>query len=296
MSARADRGAVSPPVGDGDPQRDARLVLGRRRPLRRPGRGRGLRAPMVEAGAAIVDVGGESTRPGADAVSLDEELRRVRAGARAARGRAGLDRHREGRGRATGARARGGARQRRHRAARRPRARRRGRRFGRLPLPDAHAGRAAHDAARPGLRRRGRRGRGLPRGAPARRRRRRRARGADLPRPGHRLRQDGRAQPRAAAPAERARAARPSAPRRRLAQELARSAARRPRGDARHRSPRASARRLRAFEHGASIFRVHDVREHVEALTSPRRWRDDHGRGDRARAARLPRRRGGRAA
>jgi dihydropteroate synthase len=32
---------------------------------------------MVEEGAAIVDVGGESTRPGPDAVSPDEELRRV---------------------------------------------------------------------------------------------------------------------------------------------------------------------------------------------------------------------------
>lgn len=32
---------------------------------------------MVEAGAAIIDVGGESTRPGAGAVSQDEELRRV---------------------------------------------------------------------------------------------------------------------------------------------------------------------------------------------------------------------------
>ena len=32
---------------------------------------------MVEEGAAIVDVGGESTRPGAEPVSLDEELRRV---------------------------------------------------------------------------------------------------------------------------------------------------------------------------------------------------------------------------
>jgi dihydropteroate synthase len=32
---------------------------------------------MVAEGAAIVDVGGESTRPGADAVSADEELRRV---------------------------------------------------------------------------------------------------------------------------------------------------------------------------------------------------------------------------
>jgi len=32
---------------------------------------------MLEAGAAIVDVGGESTRPGSDGVSLAEELRRV---------------------------------------------------------------------------------------------------------------------------------------------------------------------------------------------------------------------------
>jgi dihydropteroate synthase len=32
---------------------------------------------MVEEGAAIVDVGGESTRPGSDGVPLDEELRRV---------------------------------------------------------------------------------------------------------------------------------------------------------------------------------------------------------------------------
>jgi dihydropteroate synthase len=32
---------------------------------------------MLDDGAAIVDVGGESTRPGADPVALDEELRRV---------------------------------------------------------------------------------------------------------------------------------------------------------------------------------------------------------------------------
>jgi dihydropteroate synthase len=32
---------------------------------------------LVAEGAAIVDVGGESTRPGAEAVPLDEELRRV---------------------------------------------------------------------------------------------------------------------------------------------------------------------------------------------------------------------------
>ena len=32
---------------------------------------------MVEEGAALVDVGGESTRPGSEGVSVDEELRRV---------------------------------------------------------------------------------------------------------------------------------------------------------------------------------------------------------------------------
>jgi len=32
---------------------------------------------MVEEGAAIIDVGGESTRPGAEPVSIDEELQRV---------------------------------------------------------------------------------------------------------------------------------------------------------------------------------------------------------------------------
>jgi dihydropteroate synthase len=34
---------------------------------------------MVDAGADILDVGGESTRPGSSAVSVDEELERVRA-------------------------------------------------------------------------------------------------------------------------------------------------------------------------------------------------------------------------
>src|SRR5919107_1249096 len=32
---------------------------------------------MIREGAAIVDVGGESTRPGSDGVSVDEELRRA---------------------------------------------------------------------------------------------------------------------------------------------------------------------------------------------------------------------------
>jgi dihydropteroate synthase len=38
---------------------------------------RAAAAAMVEAGAAIIDIGGESTRPGAPAVPLDEERRRV---------------------------------------------------------------------------------------------------------------------------------------------------------------------------------------------------------------------------
>ena len=33
---------------------------------------------MVEAGAEIIDVGGESTRPGAPLVPPEEEIRRVR--------------------------------------------------------------------------------------------------------------------------------------------------------------------------------------------------------------------------
>ena len=53
---------------------------------------------MVADGAAIVDIGGESTRPGSDGVTVDEELRRVVPGARRPRRRRPrLDRHREGR-------------------------------------------------------------------------------------------------------------------------------------------------------------------------------------------------------
>jgi dihydropteroate synthase len=43
----------------------------------RPGDAIASARRMVEEGAAIVDVGGESTRPGSDAVPADEELRRV---------------------------------------------------------------------------------------------------------------------------------------------------------------------------------------------------------------------------
>jgi dihydropteroate synthase len=43
----------------------------------RPGDAVASARRMVEEGAAIVDIGGESTRPGSDAVLADEELRRV---------------------------------------------------------------------------------------------------------------------------------------------------------------------------------------------------------------------------
>ncbi|QWC56372.1 dihydropteroate synthase [Erythrobacter sp. 3-20A1M] len=45
--------------------------------LERPEVGRAHAAAMVEAGAAILDIGGESTRPGADAVWEEEEIRRT---------------------------------------------------------------------------------------------------------------------------------------------------------------------------------------------------------------------------
>jgi hypothetical protein len=49
---------------------------------------------MAADGADILDIGGESTRPGADPVGADEEMRRV-LGHRALAGSAGvhLDRH-----------------------------------------------------------------------------------------------------------------------------------------------------------------------------------------------------------
>ncbi|MBA3413381.1 MAG: dihydropteroate synthase, partial [Actinobacteria bacterium] len=43
----------------------------------RPERAIAAARTMTGEGAAIVDVGGESTRPGAEAVGLEEELRRV---------------------------------------------------------------------------------------------------------------------------------------------------------------------------------------------------------------------------
>ena len=79
------------PADHGRPQRHARLVL-RRRGVVRLRRARSSTARELRRARAptILDVGGESTRPGAEPVRVDEELRRVVpvvAGACAARAR-----------------------------------------------------------------------------------------------------------------------------------------------------------------------------------------------------------------
>ena len=62
---------------------------------------------MLEEGAAIVDIGGESTRPGLGRRLAGRGAPPRGAGARRASGRAGLHRHLQGRRRADGARGRG---------------------------------------------------------------------------------------------------------------------------------------------------------------------------------------------
>ena len=206
---------------------------------------------LASEGAAILDIGGESTRPGSDPVPEDEELRRVLPVVEQLAGgeRPHLDRHHQVGGRARGAGGRSDDRQRRLRLPLRPRAAGRGRRDGRRLLPDAHARRAAHHAGRPALRRRGLGGEVVPRGAARLRGRAGSRGGARLARPGHRLRQDRRAQPGAAAPSRRDRRHRPAGRDRHLAQELPGQARRRSRRDAppaghdRHQRPGARARR-----------------------------------------------------
>ena len=148
---------------------------------------------LIEAGADVLDIGGESTRPGAEAVSADEELRRI---VPVVEGLAGtvpisIDTAKaDGRGRRD--RPRRLDRQRRHRT---PWRRRHGRALRRTRGgggADAHARHTADDAERPDLRGRRRRSPGLPA-------RTDRARGGgghrpreDLDRSRHRFRQDAR--------------------------------------------------------------------------------------------------------
>ena len=124
---------------------------------------------MAEAGADILDVGGESTRPGADPVPPAAEIERVVPVIAALQGRglraADLDRHAERRGGARRLRRRRRPLQRRLGADPRPgepRARRGLRPAG---LPDARPGRSEDDAGGAGLRRRAARRRRLARGA-----------------------------------------------------------------------------------------------------------------------------------
>ncbi len=137
---------------DGRGQRHARLVLGRG-PLPGPaGRGRARGASSRPRARRSSTSAASRRGPGAEAVPADEELAAGAPGDRGAarRRRAGadLDRHLQGRGRGGGAAGGRDAGQRRHRAARRPR---RWPRWsppaGAELLPDAHARRAAHDAA-----------------------------------------------------------------------------------------------------------------------------------------------------
>ena len=108
-----------------------------------------MRERMIEEGAAIIDIGGESTRPGAAPVAVEEELRRVVPVIEALRRRAAVlfRRYQQARGHARGGRGRArvssmtcgrcadpGALE----AALRERLR---------GVSDAHAGRAAHHAA-----------------------------------------------------------------------------------------------------------------------------------------------------
>ena len=124
---------------------------------------------LLDDGADIVDVGGESTRPGAGAVSEAEEIDRVLPVVEAlARDGAivSVDTMKPGVMRAAVAGGCGDDQRRAGAAGARRDRRRRG--VARRGVPDAHAGRAADDAGEPALRRRGRRGARLPARAGAR--------------------------------------------------------------------------------------------------------------------------------
>ena len=226
-------------------------------------------ARMADEGADIVDVGGESTRPGAAPVAVDEELRRVLPvieGLRTSRPDARAE-HRHA--------AQPCGRAKRWRRARRSSTtspvgsirrwceRREGRGAGLVLMHMQGDPRTMQvDAA---LRRRGLRG---PR-VPARARRGRRCSPASTPtssvrRPGHRVRQGPGAQPRAASRRRALRRPRCRGDGRRLAQAVHR------RLDG-GRGPAARvegsiAAAVLSVGHGADAVRVHDVGETVRAL------------------------------
>ena len=113
---------------------------------------------LVAEGADLLDIGGESTRPGSVTPDAAEELARVLPVLRHAvgPGRAGVGRHQPARGDARGARPWRRHRQRRARPAPSGCAGRGRGAPARRALPDAHARRARHDAGGAELRRCGR--------------------------------------------------------------------------------------------------------------------------------------------
>ena len=151
---------------------------------------------LLADGAAVVDIGGESTRPGSAGRHRGRGAASGRAGPAGAPGQPVSIDTRRSRSRQSD-RARGRARERRHGPSGRSGPGGARRRRGRVSLPHAHAGRASHDAGGAAVRQRRRRRGVVPRGAARGRRRRRGARGARLPRPRHRLREDARPEPRA---------------------------------------------------------------------------------------------------
>ena len=137
----------------GDRQRDARLVLRRRALPRRRRRRSRTRARSRARAPTILDVGGESTRPGAEPVSARGGAAPRAAGARgrsprrALRGAADLDRHLQGApSRARRSRPARASSTTSARCAPTPRWPALVADSGARLLPDAHARRAAHDA------------------------------------------------------------------------------------------------------------------------------------------------------
>ena len=210
-------------------------------------------ALLAAEGADLLDVGGESTRPGAEPVGASEELRAGRAGVEAARGRrlapVSIDTRKAAVARAA-LEAGATLRQRRVGAARRPGDGRRGRRRGRRAGASMHMQgepRTMQDDPRYDDVVRG--GAGVPRRAAGVAVGAGHRRGARLARPRDRLRQDARAQPRAAAPPGRDRRDRPAGGGRRLAQAVPRHAHRARAG--RERLAGTLAAGVLAFERGA---------------------------------------------
>ncbi len=115
---------------------------------------RACAASLIDEGADILDIGGESTRPGAQAVAEGEELRRVLPVLKALRECSRLGRYAQARSDARGARG-GRVDDQRHRRAARARRAGRGGRHRLRGVPDAHAGRPGDHAGRAELRGRG---------------------------------------------------------------------------------------------------------------------------------------------